>query len=150
MEIQDKPLGMLIGRMMKETFKVLSKRIEAQTEAKLTKEQFWLLHLIEMEEKEVTQKDMATIMNKDQSAILRMIDCLEKKELVRRVVDLNDRRKNRIMLSKKGERAIEQFVKIEIELTKELIKGLSEKEWEIFNKVVTHVRENALMLQKED
>jgi MarR family transcriptional regulator for hemolysin len=147
MENQDKPLGMVIGKMMKETLRVLIKRIEVKTEVNITIEQFWLLHTINKVENEVIQKDMAEIMGKDKSSILRMIDSLEKKDLVRRVVDLNDRRKNRIMVSKKGERVIEQFINIELELTNELIEGISREEWATFNRVVEHIQNKAQSLQ---
>jgi MarR family transcriptional regulator for hemolysin len=147
MENQDKPLGMVIGKMMKETLRVLIKRAELKTETNITKEQFWLLHTINKVENEVIQKDMAEIMGKDKSSILRMIDSLEKKDLVRRVVDLNDRRKNRIMLSKKGERVIAMFLNIEIELTNELIEGISHEDWDTFNRVVEHIQNKAQSLQ---
>jgi MarR family transcriptional regulator, transcriptional regulator for hemolysin len=146
MEKQDKPLGMVIGKMMKEVFSVLKKRVGEQNEVKLTISQFHFMRAISMENDEVIQKDMAEIMGKDKSAILRMIDCLEKKELVRRVVDLNDRRKNRLMVSKKGERALEQFKIVEIELTNELMEGIDISEVEAFHRVIEHIRNKAKSL----
>jgi MarR family transcriptional regulator, transcriptional regulator for hemolysin len=146
MEKQDKPLGMVIGKMMKEVFSVLKKRVGEQNEVKLTISQFHFLRAISMENDEVIQKDMAEIMGKDKSAILRMIDCLEKKELVRRVVDLNDRRKNRLMVSKKGERALEQFKMVEVDLTNELMEGIDASEIEAFHRVIEHIRNKAKSL----
>jgi len=143
---QDNPIGMLIGRMIQEVFRALRKRTGEQTETKLTGEQFGLLYAINLEEKEVIQKDMAEVMCRDKSAILRMIDLLEEKELVRRVVDRNDRRKNYIMVTKKGERVIEQYLDIEFQLTKELKEGLSEPEWNTFCRVITHIRKKAEQL----
>jgi MarR family transcriptional regulator, transcriptional regulator for hemolysin len=146
MEKQDKPLGLVIGKMMKEVFCVLKKRAGEQNEVKLTISQFHFLRAVSMENDDVIQKDMAEIMGKDKSAILRMIDCLEKKELVRRVVDLNDRRKNRLMVSKKGERALEQFKIVEIELTNELMEGIDMSEIEAFHRVIEHIRNKAKSL----
>jgi MarR family transcriptional regulator for hemolysin len=146
MENKNKPIGMLIGKMMKEIFRVLKTRINEQSEEKLTISQFHLLRAINMENDEVIQKDMAEIMGKDKSAILRMIDCLGKKELVRRVVDRNDRRKNRIMVSKKGERAIENFMKIEMVLTKELEDGIDSSDLEGFHKVINLIENKAKTL----
>jgi MarR family transcriptional regulator, transcriptional regulator for hemolysin len=143
MEKQDNPIGMLIGRMIQEVFRALRKRTGEQTETKLTGEQFGLLYAISLEEKEVIQKDMAEVMCRDKSAILRMIDLLEEKELVRRVVDKNDRRKNYIMVTKKGEKVIEQYLAIELQLTRELQEGLSESDWDTFCKVIHHIRNKA-------
>lgn len=146
MKTQDKPIGMLVGRMMKEFFRIMKKRSEDQTEEKLTIEQFRLLKVISLEPDEVIQKDIAEILGKDKSAILRMVDCLESRELLRRVVDINDRRKNRIMVSKKGERAIEQFVKVELQLTNELMDGLDDADIEAFLKVIEHIQVKAQQL----
>lgn len=143
MDKSSKPLGMIVGGMMGKMLRVLKKRTGEQTEAKLTLEQFGLLYAISKEQNEVFQKEMAEIMGKDTSAILRMIDTLEKKELVRRVVDQNDRRKNRIMVSKKGERAIDEWLKIEFGLIDELFDGLEESELHVFYKVTAHIRSRA-------
>jgi len=146
MKTQEKPIGMVIGRMMREFVRVMKKRSVDQTEEKLTIEQFRLLKVISKEPDEVIQKDIAEILGKDKSAILRMVDSLESRELLRRVVDINDRRKNRIMVSKKGERAIEQFVKVELELTNELMDGLDDTDIEAFLKVIAHIQTKAQAL----
>ncbi len=146
MKDQEKPLGMIVGKMLSEMFRVLRKRTNEQTEAKLTIDQFGLLYFINKEENEVIQKDIADIMSKDQSAILRMIDTLEEKELVRRVIDKNDRRKNRLMVTKKGKRAIEQWLHIERELSKELLEGAVQSDLDCFLKVINHIQERSKSL----
>ena len=143
MEKQSLPFGMIVGRMMHMMFRVLKKRTGEQADVKLTIEQFGLLHAISMKEEDVIQKDMADMMGKDKSAILRIIDTLEEKELVRRVVDTNDRRKNFLMVTKKGEKVIEQYLKIEFELMEELQQGLSKSDLDTFYKVINHIRSKA-------
>jgi MarR family transcriptional regulator for hemolysin len=137
------PLGMIIGRMMHEIFRVLKKRTGEIAEIKLTIEQFGLLHAINMKNEDVIQQDMAEIMGKDKSAIYRVIDSLEEKELVRRVVDKNDRRKNFLMVTKKGEAVIEQYLEIEYKLNKELEEGLNKSDIDAFYNVVNHFRNKA-------
>lgn len=143
---QDRPIGMVMIKLIHEVFRALKKRVADQTEAKLTGEQFGLLFAISQKEEEVIQKDMAEIMCKDKSAILRMIDLLEAKELVRRVVDKADRRKNQIMVTKKGERALEQYLEVEFQLTEELQQGLSQSDLDAFYKVVNHIQTRASQL----
>jgi len=143
MEKQNIPLGMIVGRMMHMMFHVLKKRTGEQADIKLTIEQFGLLYAISMKEEDVIQKDMADIMGKDKSAILRLIDTLEKNELVRRVVDVNDRRKNYLMVTKRGEKTIKQYLEIELKLTDELQQGLTEAELSTFYKVINHIKSNA-------
>lgn len=143
MKKHDLPLGMVVGRMMHEIFRVLKKRTIEQEKINLAIEQFGLLNAISMNEGDVIQKDMANIMGKDKSAILRMIDSLEKKELVRRVVDKSDRRKNYLMVTKKGERVVQQQQELQSELIKELQQDLTFSDMNTFYKVVNHIRSNA-------
>ena len=140
METAKMPLGMVVIKMLKPMFCVLEMRAAKQTDMKLTMPQFVLLFTINEEKEEVILKDMAEKLGKDKSAILRMIDLLEKKELVRRVVDQNDRRKNQLMVTKKGERLILEFRKIESELNGELLEGLSDADMETFYKVANHIQ----------
>lgn len=134
------PLGMIVVNMLKPMFCVLEMRAAKQTGLKLTMPQFVLLFKISEEKEEVTLKDMAEKLGKDKSAILRMIDLLEKKELVRRAVDQNDRRKNQLLVTKKGERLIAEFREIESELNSEHLEGLSDADMETFYKVANHIQ----------
>lgn len=134
-----------LGRMMHEIFRVFKKRSEDQEndDVKLSTEQFSLLHALSQKVDEVIQKDMAEMMGKDKSAILRMIDSLEEKGLVRRVAAIEDRRKNYLMVTKAGYRAIEQYMKIVIEIMKDLREGLTDEDIVTFHRVVSQIRSNA-------
>lgn len=143
MRNQKSPFGMTVGGMMREVLRLLKKCTAEHTEIKLTMEQLGLLLVIFSTEEEVIQQDLACSMGKDKSAILRTIDMLEDKELLKRVSDTTDRRKKYLMITKKGERVIEQYLEIELQLTSELQKGLSEEDMATFYKVVNHIKLNA-------
>ena len=146
MEKSKAPLGMVVIEMLKPMFRVLEIRASQQTDIKLTMGQFGLLFTISQEKEEVILKDMAEKMGKDKSAILRMIDLLEKKELVRRVVDQNDRRKNQLLVTKKGERFIAEFREIELEFNREIQDGLSDADMLTFHKVVNHLKIKSIQI----
>lgn len=131
--------------MMHLVFRVFKKRSEVQhnDEIRISVEQFSLLQAISLKEEDVIQKDMAEMMGKDKSAILRLIDSLEEKELVRRVVDPKDRRKNYLMVTKVGYRVIDQYMKIIFELMEDVQQGLSQAEIDTFHKVVSHIKNKA-------
>ena len=137
------PLGMILAPMMNEMFRALKRRTGSQTDLKLTIEQFGFLFAIKEKKDEVIQKDMAEILGKDQSAILRTVDALQKKGLVRRVTGTNDRRKNFLMVTKKGERVIDQYLRIEFQLNEELLDGLADSDLDAFYKVVEHIKNRA-------
>ena len=146
MEQDNLPLGMVVGQMLHEMAKVLKRRDFEQAEVALSIEQHAVLHIINKRKSDVILKEMADAMGKDKSAILRIIDVLEEKELVRRAVDTKDRRKKYLMVTKKGKQVIEKFIKIDAELRTELKKGLTKKEMKIFYKVVNHIKMKAEQL----
>jgi len=134
---------MILAPMMNEMFRALKQRTGSQTDMKLTIDQFGFLFAIKEKKEEVIQKDMAEILGKDQSAILRTVDALQKKGLIRRVTGTNDRRKNFLMVTKKGERVIDQYLKIEFQLNEELLYGLTDSDLDAFYKVVEHIKNRA-------
>jgi MarR family transcriptional regulator, transcriptional regulator for hemolysin len=143
MEKRDLPLILETGKMMRELVRVLRKRTGERAEVKLTTEEFVLLNTIHKNEVDVIQKDMAYILGKDKSSILRLIDSLEEKDLVRRVADTNDRRKNYLMVTKNGEKELKEYLEIGFKLMEELKQGLTELEIATFYKVVNHIKTNS-------
>jgi MarR family transcriptional regulator for hemolysin len=143
---QNSPLEIEQGHViLEDMFLAIKKRIKNQAEIKLkiTREQFKLLYAISQNKEEVIQADMADMMGKDKSTILRLIDSLETKELVRRVVDAKDRRKNYLMVTKKGEEIIKQYKHILKVMIEELQQGLNESELNTFYKVAAHFKSKA-------
>jgi len=140
METSNVPLGMVVVGMLKMMFRVLEIRANEQTGIKLTMGQFGLLFAINEEKDEVILRDIAEKMGKDKSSILRMIDILQKKDLVCRVVDQNDRRKNKLLVTAKAEQLIADYRKIELKLNDELQEGLSIDDMKTFYKVVDHLK----------
>jgi len=140
METTNIPLGMVVVRMLKAMFRVLEIRVNEQTGIKLTMSQFGLLFAINEEKDEVILRDIAEKMGKDKSSTLRMIDILQKKELICRVVDQNDRRKNKLLITAKGEKLIDDFRKTELKLNDELQGGLSIDDMMTFYKVLDHLK----------
>ena len=146
MKKQNTPLDIELGRIiLEDMFHAVRKCIKNQAEIKLkiTREQFKLLKAISEKKEEVIQKDMADLIGKDKSTILRLIDSLETKELVRRVAGTKDRRKNYLMITKKGEDLIKQYENIFSAMFEELQQGLNESELNTFYKVAAHIKNRA-------
>jgi DNA-binding MarR family transcriptional regulator len=136
------PIGMIIGKMMGRIAKVLKRRL-SEEEITITLEQLGLLHAISENKEEVVQQDMADLMNKDKSAILRLIDSLEKKGLVVRTNDPQDRRKNVLVVTQLGESTIAKVFEITTELNKKLVEGISQSDIDTFFSVAERIRSNA-------
>jgi DNA-binding MarR family transcriptional regulator len=95
---------------------------------------------------DIIQQDIAEIIKKDKSVVLRQIDNLEKKDLVQRIVDSNDRRRNIIKVTDKGMKLVDEInVKLD-ELYTLLSEGLDVSETETFHRVLNHLRKRAKSL----
>lgn len=97
--------------------------------SEITFEQMGLLYYISRNsERNIIQQEIADLMNKTKSAVLRTLDILEEKKFLKREGMLNDRRKNVIQLTDKGCRIMNEMHEIFLEMEKELIKDLSKNE----------------------
>ncbi|MFZ2339727.1 MAG: MarR family transcriptional regulator [Bacteroidales bacterium] len=143
MKTQGSPEIMTVARMLFVMSRALKKRIIEHADIMITKEQVGLLLALSLQSEEVIQNDMADVMGKDKSAILRFVDSLEEKELVRRTVDQKDRRKNYLTITEKGERVIELCLETMHDFMEELEQGLTRTEIDTFYKVVAHFKTNA-------
>ena len=132
--------------MLQEVFRTFKNMTNTQSNVPLTIDQFGFLIAIYEKKEEVIQKDMAEVLGKDQSSILRIVDSLEKKELIRRVVDNNDRRKNFLMITKKGDKVLDQYLKIETQLGDKFFDGLSKSDIDTFYKVMDHIKNRAMKI----
>jgi DNA-binding MarR family transcriptional regulator len=142
-EKQNVAWGMMLRQLSAELFRVFKNRIREQVKIKLTIDEYGLLLAINKKGDDVIQKSMAEAMGKDQSVILKLIDSLEKKKLMKRIVGLNDRRKNFLVITKKGEEVLEQYMKIELTLMDELHQDIPSSEIENFRKILLFIRNKA-------
>lgn len=98
----------------------------------------------------LTQKDLADKIYSDGSTLVPIIDKMVQNGLVDRRPDPNDRRNNRIYLTKKAESVVDSIVDIVFEIRKLAYKGISDNEIKsvrlILDKITTN-SENAAKKQ---
>lgn len=133
---------MVEGRMLGRMGKVFKRELnEAQID--ITLEQLGLLHAISENEQDVVQQDMADIMNKDKSAILRLIDSLEKKGLVVRSIDPQDRRKNLLFVTEQGMAVLVKIGGVAAEINPKFVENISQADLDTFFAVAEKIKQNA-------
>lgn len=142
MKKQMAPLEMMIGLMMRAAVKSVKKQLH-EAGIPYTVDQLTLLHAIHFKNGELIQQDMADFMGKDKSAVLRIIDSLEKDGLLVRVVDAHDRRKKTLVITGKGKQVVDHFVKAEYSIWDKLQKGVTKEELDIFQQVIQKIQINA-------
>jgi DNA-binding MarR family transcriptional regulator len=123
-----------LGFMIIFSGKMLLKSINtgfATLNSEITFEQMGVLYYISKNaDKRMIQQDIADLLNKTKSAVLRTLDILEEKNFLNRVAMPNDRRKNVIKLTDKGWKIINKMHEKFLALDKELNCGITKEEQE--------------------
>ena len=138
-------LGTTIGKLRNKLHRLMKQRYAAEANIKLTVEEFILLTMIRAKTDQILQ-NIAIATGKNKSVVMRMIDSLEKKGLVKRTVNPEDRRENLLSTTDMGEQVFAEYHKIEKKLAYELLKGIPEEKVEVFFEVVEEIsrRTNSL------
>jgi DNA-binding MarR family transcriptional regulator len=92
----------------------------------------------------VRQQDLAVSTIKDKATITRILDFLERQNLVVRVTDRVDKRNKRIYLTYEGKKMKHQLVPHAESVVHEAGKGISEEELNICRKVLVRVYNNLI------
>ena len=135
-----------LGFMIVHTGKLLLKTINvtfAGISKEITFEQMGVLYFISRNsgKKDMIQQDIAEIMDKNKSAVLRSIDILEQKDFVKRVPAPGDRRKNVIALTEAGKKIIDKMHEFFLGQDVVLKDGITERELEICMKVLSKIKD---------
>lgn len=141
MEVNQGSFQFLFGSTIRALFKQSTKEFENQG-LKITPEQHYILRILTSQEESI-QSDLAEIMQKDKSAIMRHVDHLEKLGYVVRVNDAVDRRKKHIVVTEQGKQIFTQCDNVIDRLSQKNIEGIAESDIEIFKKVLIKLKENA-------
>ncbi|WP_238323012.1 MarR family winged helix-turn-helix transcriptional regulator [Gorillibacterium massiliense] len=96
--------------------------------------------IFENQEKGVIQKDLADRFNRKGATITSMLQGLEKKGYIKRIIPEDNERQKKIYLLKKGADLVEEFNKIFTEVEKNITHGLSEAESKIFMELLIKVK----------
>lgn len=97
-------------------------------------------YIFENQDKGVIQKDLADHFNRKGATITSMLQGLEKKGYIKRVIPKDNERQKKIYLLEKGSSLVEEFNEIFMEVEQSITQGLSEEEREIFMKLLLKVK----------
>ncbi len=129
--------GKMMGNYVMEKFKMHN--------LNLTIEQWVTLKMLYEEDGRI-QNDLALITNRNKTTLTRLINNMEKHNLVARISDKKDKRINRIFITKNGIRVFKNTMPIMEKCMRELQAGLSEGEVhtliEILRKVQNNINHN--------
>lgn len=130
-------LGCKMGFAVKGIMRLLRREFEEQN-IELTLEQYFVLNILNNEEGLILQ-DLADIVDRDKSAVLRLIDGLEKNHFVARAKDPNDRRRKILLVTKPGIEELEKARKLDKDMNKMLTEDISSENIESFENVLSTI-----------
>ena len=102
---------------------------------KITPEQWAILSRL-FEEDGISQKELSEKTLKDQAALTRTLDRMEKRELIKRKVSPNDRRSFLVHLTDAGQTMRSKIGPIAAECSEEAVKGFTEEEVKVLKKLL--------------
>ncbi|CCK82025.1 MULTISPECIES: MarR family winged helix-turn-helix transcriptional regulator [Desulfobacula] len=122
----DSSIAYLVGRTSRSIIKRLTKKF-SQSGFDVSYEQWSILvHLYRKDGQ--TQQELSNIAVKDKAAITRLLNVLEKKNIVLRVPDRNDKRSKLVYLTNKAKEFKTELIAIVEELLEEAEQGISSEE----------------------
>lgn len=107
----------------------------------LTAEQYLVMDTL-WNEGTLTQQAIAFIIQKDKNSVTQFIDNLEKKGLVTRSLDKEDRRVNNIVVTPEGMALKDSTKQLAIDTMNQALEGIPEEDVETFVKVLKKVCSN--------
>ena len=140
MDYEYQPYGSLIEL----TAKIMKQRLQRkfnELELGITVDQ-WLILDVLLKKDGVSQYSIAQKTYKDAPTVTRIIDLLEKKSLIERRTDLEDRRKYSIFLSEKGRAKTERVLPLVQEYRKKGWEGLEKEDFEKLKEILTTIQQN--------
>ncbi len=129
-----------IERMMRKVKEVTVKEFK-ENNFPVTKDQWIILKRIS-EINGSTQKEIANTTFKDPAALTRIIDLLEKKGLVKRYMNAEDRRTHSIHLSVDGSRLVNKMTPIVQQIRAKTLKGIDAKDLQLMTKTINKMYKN--------
>ena len=138
--VQDLPIGFLQGK----TSTAIGRRLQRNLKTaylEITQEQFSILCAL-WDKDGLTQQEISVSTFKDKPSITRLLDNLEKLDLVIRKDHPSDRRTNIIYLTKKAKDIQNQALKIANQTLKEALMNISEENLAICKEVLAQILHN--------
>ncbi len=136
-----------LGYFLNKTLRIFKSQINTEFRKQgieLTFEQFVVLRMLDSN-CNMIQQDLAHVLQKDKSIIVRQMNGLLDEKYVDRLTNTNDKRKKNLTLTSKGIEMLEQLRVISNDLSDKLLAGVTESEYETFKKVMLKIQENGVV-----
>ncbi|MEV5026155.1 MarR family winged helix-turn-helix transcriptional regulator [Paenibacillus sp. LPE1-1-1.1] len=132
-----------VGYVISNTGRRLNQRLQQLFhEHDITPEQWSLLMCLD-EHDGITHKDLAQRTDKDPANITRLVDQLERKALVKRAANPNDRRSQLLYITETGRTSAHELAPIEANYVQQMLTDISDEEIQAFMGFMAKINKNA-------
>lgn len=111
---------------------------------------FIVLGLLDIQDKPLTQQDLCTILTVDKVTMVRILDYLEEKGYVKRVVNKDDRRERKIELTEKAGKSMDYIHSVIADMNKHAFDGFSEADKNVFFEMLQKIGDNMMAMPSEE
>lgn len=139
--------GFLIERTAKR-YKQYLQRVFQQNGFGITVDQWVILNHIDREG-QIYTNTLAQGVMKDAPTVTRILDLLEDRSLVKRLVDKEDRRKTQLRLSLQGKELVQQVRPVVVEMRKLGWQGLDDKDYRDLERILNRIYLNVDELKSD-
>lgn len=99
-------------------------------------------YILDNMDREIYQKDLENVLNLRRATVSGVLQSMEKKGFIERIIDERDTRTKKIILQKKAKEMFEKNKKQLDELEKVAIKDISKEDLDAFSKVIDKMMNN--------
>jgi len=113
-----------------------------QNDIQVTKEQWVVLKILHEDKDGIVQNSLALITNRNKASLTRLINVMEKNNLVTRISSKEDSRVNLIYITKTGKQLFLKMKPLMLRSIEAFQKGITAEEKEIFIRIMTKIQHN--------
>lgn len=99
-------------------------------------------YILNNKNKDIYQKDLEKVLNLRRATVSGVLHTMEKNSLIKRVTDESDTRTKKIILNEKIPERFNEYSKKIKKIENNIIKDISDKDLEIFLKVISQMKES--------
>lgn len=99
-------------------------------------------YILNNKNKDIYQKDLEKVLNLRRATVSGVLHTMEKNGLIKRVTDESDTRTKKIILNEQIPKRFNEYSKKIKKIENNIIKDISDKDLEVFLKVISQMKEN--------
>lgn len=144
-DISDSDFNKTLAPWIGKTYKMMNSYIAdvfKYNDIQVTQEQWIVLKILHEENDGIVQNELAFITNRNKASLTRLVNVMEKNNLVIRITSKEDARKNLIYITKTGKQLFQKMKPLILHSIEVIQKGITTDEKKIFIDIMTKIQYN--------